>query len=257
MKTSSRGVRLLALTLAAGASLSSARGATLVTGSAVIDFDSTSWSSLAGGAAVPGFEALVLDEVFDQAEATARTAAQILSDEVEASPSYTGHVFAMNGTTVTNLAGRTAQPTTFGFDPGALTGHTGAIGLGGVTRWAINPALGGGSVVAGDFTLAYDATRSLVGGSGWAITNNILPASVVFDLSNVTTSASGGTLTISGDLSLSYEVANFLLSTPANQGLDMGDFTFTGTFVPEPSSAALVGLAVAGGVARRRRSRAG
>jgi len=231
-----------------------AAAATLSSGSATIDYHKAAWDTLAGGASVPGFEALVLDEFFDQTAANARTSAQILADEVQASPAYGGQVYAMNGITVTNLAGRTAQPTTIDFNPASLTTHTGVIGLGGVTRWDVNALLGGGNVLAGDFTLRYDASRLLAGGSGWALTNNISPAAVVFDLANVTASAGAGTLTISGDLGLSFEVANFLLGSPGDQGKDMGNFTFTGSYVPEPSSALLLAGILGGSLGRRNRA---
>ena len=251
--TRSRSVSLLLGAALAGTGLATTQAATLTTGSAVFDFDKASWSTLAGGSTAPGFELLLLDEVFDEAAAASRTASQIVGDEVQANPSYTGNVFAMNGAVVTNLTGRTAQPTNFSFAPGNLIGHSGVIGLGGVTRWDVNALVGGGNVLAGDFTLAYDANRLLVGGSGWALTNHIAPAAVVFDLTNVTANASGGTLTISGDLSLSYEVANFLLTSPGDQGKDMGNFTFTASYVPEASTATLLGLAFGGGILRRRR----
>ncbi|MBN9692367.1 MAG: PEP-CTERM sorting domain-containing protein [Verrucomicrobia bacterium] len=227
--------------------VTSARADVLVTGQATIDFHQAAWDSLAGGASVPGFEALTLDETFDQAGAASRTGAQILADEVQASPSYTGLTYALNGAQVSNLAGRTAKPTTFQFSPDNLTSHTGVIGLGGISRWTVNPLLGGGKLVFGDFTLAYDATRLLVGGSGWHLVGNIAPAGTLFDLVNVTTGTAGNTLTISGDMVVSFEVANFLLGTPADQGKDVGNFQFAGvTAVPEPSVWALFGLGVMG-----------
>lgn len=242
-----------ALSLFATASL---QADTLVSGVGMFDFDPAAWATVAGGLNSPGFEALTLDEVFDQNAANARTGAQILGDEVTANPAYTGISFDMNGPSVSNLSGRTTQPTDFSFNPGNLTGHAGAIGLGGVTRWAVNPLLGGGSLLFGDFTLSYDVSRQLVGGSGWALKGNIAPAGAAFDLLNVTANHTGNTLTISGDLGVSWEVANFLFATPADQGKDMGNFTFTGTTaVPEPAAYAWMaaGACVLFGVARRLR----
>ena len=229
--------RLAQLTALALITTVSLQADTLVSGSGMFDFDSAAWATVAGGANVPGFEALTLDEAFGQAAANARTGAQILADEVVASPAYTGIAFDLNGPSVSNLAGRFTQPTDFAFSPGNLTGHTGAIGLGSVTRWAVNPLLGGSSLLFGDFTLSYDASRLLVGGTGWNLKGNITPAGVAFDLLNVNASHAGNTLTISGDLGLSYEVANFLFATPADQGKDMGNFSFTATTaVPEPAA---------------------
>lgn len=227
--------------------LSPSRADVLVSGQATIDFHQSAWDSLAGGASVPGFEALTLDETFDQEAAASRTGAQILADELVASPAYTGLTYALNGAQVSNLAGRTAQPTTFQFSPDNLTAHTGAIGLGGVSRWAVNPLLGGGKLVFGDFTLAYDASRQLVGGSGWNLMGNIAPAGTLFDLVNVTTSTAGNTLSISGDLVVSFEVANFLLGTPSDQGKNVGSLQFSATTaVPEPSTWALFSCGVVG-----------
>jgi hypothetical protein len=95
----------------------------------------------------------------------------------------------------------------------------------------------------GDFTLRYDAARVAVGGSGWHLVGNIAPAGTLFDLVNVSTSTAGNSLSISGDLVVSFEVANFLLATPGDQGKDVGDFRFTATStVPEPSTVALLML---------------
>lgn len=227
----------------------------LVSGSATIDYHKGAWDSLAGGSSVSGFEALTLDEVFDQAAAGAVTGSQLSSIEQQANPSYSGLVYAMNGSTVDNLAGRYSKATDFSFDAGSLTPVTGAIGLGGVSRWAVNPLLGGGKLLFGDFTLKYDVARVALGGSGWHLVGNIPPAGVLFDLVNVVTSLGQDSLSISGDLTVSYEVANFLFATPADQGVDVGDFRFTGTTaVPEPSTLALVSLAAlaAWGASRRR-----
>jgi hypothetical protein len=247
---------LAALALAHTASV---RADVVVGGTGNFNFDQAAWASLAGGANIPGFEALQLGQVFDQAQANARTGAQLLTDVINPTPSYGGITFAVNGPSVSNLAGRNTQPTNFSFDSANLTAATGAIGLGGVTRWTANPLLGGGSLLFGDFTLSYDATRQLVGGSGWELKGNIAPAAVVFDLLNVHTSASGNTLSISGDLGISYEVANFLFATPGDQGKDVGTFSLTATTaVPEPAAYTVVaGLACLLLAARRLRPTAG
>lgn len=227
----------------------------LVSGSATIDYHKAAWDSLAGGSSVSGFEALTLDEVFDQAAAGSLTGSELSSVEQQASPSYSGLTYAMNGSTVNNLAGRYSKATDFAFDAGSLTPVTGSIGLGGVSRWAVNPLLGGGKLLFGDFTLKYDSARIALGGSGWHLAGNIPPAGVLFDLVNVGTTLGQNSFSISGDLTVSYEVANFLLATPANQGVDVGDFHFSATTaVPEPSALALMSLGalVTWGAFRRR-----
>lgn len=233
----------------------SSSAAVLSTGGATIDFDAAAWAGLSGGANVPGFEFVVPDEFFNQSAANARTSAQILGDEIIASPSFTGLTFGLNDSTVSNLSGRTAQATTFSFDPsGSLTTHSGVIGLGGVTRWAINPLIGG-KLVAGDFTLFYDPSRLAApfNGTGWALANNVAPAGVAFDIKNVVATISPGSISIVGDLNISYEVANLLFSTPADQGKDVGNINFTATYVPEPGSSLLI-LGAVGLLARRKRS---
>ena len=223
-------------------STTSTSAAVLSTGGAIIDFDAAAWAGLSGGANSPGFEFVTPDEFFNQSAANARTSTQILGDEIVASPLFNGLSFGLNDSTVSNLAGRTAQPTTFNFDPsGSLTTHTGVIGLGGVTRWAVNPGIGG-KLVAGDFTLFYDPSRLAApfNGTGWALANNIAPAGVAFDIKNVVATISPGSISIVGDLTVSYEVANLLFTTPADQGKDVGNINFTATYVPEPGSSVML-----------------
>lgn len=226
---------------------------TLVSGSATMYLDAAAWATVAGGVNSPGFEALILDEFFNQAAANARTGTQILNDEVEASPSYSSLILGLNGPSVSNLSGRATQATTFSYDPLSPTTHTGVIGLGGVTRWDVNPLLGGGNLVFGDFTLKYDANRLLVGGTGWVLTNNVFPAGAAFDLFNIVLNATSTSFSISGDMGVSYEVANFLFATPSDQGKDVGNFSFTATATPEPSRALLMMAGIAGAGLRRRR----
>lgn len=227
---------------------------TLVSGGATIDYDAAAWASLAGGANVPGFEALVMDEFFNQAGVTSRTGTQILNDEVVANPATTGLYHAMNGSTVTNLADRNNQATTFAYEVGNPTGHTGVIGLGGITRWDVNPLLGGGQLGFGDYTLSYDPTRVLVGGTGWALRVNMIGGGVAFDLKNVTVNATASAFDISGDLTVSYEMANFYLATPSNQGNDVGNFSFSAlAMAPEPTRMSLLMIGLVGAFFRRRR----
>ncbi len=235
----------------------SAHAAALVSGSATIDYDKAAWDQLAAdlGAAPP---VLTLDEFFDQAAANARNYNQVLHDEVQANPAYTGQVYTMNGPTVTNLLGRTTQPTTFNYTPGNPQGHTGAIGLGGIARFAVSAAAGGGKLLYGDFTLLYDAGRIDLGGTGWYLKGNIAPSAAAFDILNVVVTETANTLTISGDLGVTYELANLLYSTPADAGRDVGNFTFTAQVtVPEPAVGSTAILAALGLCARRRRKTTG
>ena len=212
----------------------------LISGGATIDYDAAAWATLAGGINADPFKALILDEFFDQAGVASRNGTQILNDEVVANPSTMGLYHGLNGSSVTNLAGRTNQATTFSYDAGNLTAHTGVIGLGGITRWDVNTLLGGGQLGFGDFTLAYDPARLLVGGSGWALTVNLTGGGTAFDLINVTTNATDTSLSISGDLAVSFEMANFYLGTPGDQGRDIGNFSFSAAAIPEPSRALLM-----------------
>lgn len=222
-----------------------ASAAVLSSGSATVDYDQTAWSTLL-------LSATPFDEFFDQAASNARTGTQVLNDEVLASPTFLGQVFALNGSTVSNLAGRATQATTFNFDPaGSLTAHTGVIGLGGVNRFNTFS----GDLVIGDFSLGYDPVRFAAGTSGWVLTNHVSFAAATFDLLSpvVSINTGAGTISISGDLGLSAEVASGLLFNPAATGTDVGNFSFTANYVPEPSSAFfLLGL-IAHLALRRRR----
>jgi len=223
--------------LAAAGVVSSVNAATLASGSATIDYSQAGWESLASGYGPT--PVLTLAGFFNQAEADARTQAQLQSD-VPPSSSYAGQVYAMYGSTVSNLTDRYAQPTTFDFTPGQLTLHTGVIGLGGVTRFDVFGGFGG-NLLFGDFTLQYDAARIGLGGSGWYLKGNIAPAAAAFDILNPNVIESSGSFTISGELHPTYELANFLFATPTDQLVNVGDFTFTGILaVPEPSTVALV-----------------
>lgn len=196
---------------------------TLTSGSATINFYQSAWDSLASGYGPT--PVLTLSAFFNQAQANALDYTETLTN-AQASPAYTNEVYAMNGPVVTNLAGRTTQPTTFAYTPGQLTNHTGSIGLGGIARFAV---YGGayGTLLYGDYTLQYDSSRIALGGSGWYLKGNIPPAAAAFDLLNVTVTETNDTVTISGSLGVSYEVAYFLYGTPNDALAVVGDFSFT------------------------------
>ena len=201
---------------------------TLFAGQATINYDKAAWDTLAAtyGAA----PVLTLDAFFNQAEANALVQEQ-LQTNVQGGASYTGQVYAMNGPSVTNLPSRFTQPTTFSYTPGNVANHTGQIGLGGVARFAVLGGLGG-TLLYGDYTLQYDTNRLALGGSGWHLFANIPPAATGYDLLNVTITETASSLSISGDLAVSFEVANLLYATPGDWLKDVGDFNFTGYKVP-------------------------
>ncbi len=197
---------------------------TLRSGMATIDYDKAAWDTLAAGFSTP--PVLTLSGFFEQAAANALTPDEILTN-AQSGFSYVNQPYAMNGPVVNNLPGRTTQPTTFAWVPGALTNHTGSIGLGGIARFTVRgPAAG--NLLFGDFTLQYDSARLALGGTGWYLKGNIPPAAAVYDLLNVTVAETATSLTISGDLGVSFEVANLLFATPADALKDVGDFNFTG-----------------------------
>lgn len=231
-----------------------ASAALLDSGSATINYNATAWGNLASGYGPT--PVLALDGFFNQATANSLTGSQILSAAADPYASYTGQVYAMNGTSVSNLAGRNTQATNFNFSLGNPQAETGAIGLGGVARFAVYGGAGG-HLEYGDFTLQYSASRIPLGGSGWYLEGNIAPAAAAFDLINPVVSEVGNTLSISGDLGVSYEVANYLFGTPTDAGADVGTFSFTGDIapVPEPACACFGLVAVAASLVRNRRSR--
>ena len=209
---------------------SGSRADTLTSGWATIDYDSLALAGVAANLGPP--PALTLTAYFDQAAANARTQTNLLEDILPGA-TYTGQIYALNGPVVTNLIERYTQPTTFDYAPGGLTAHRGSIGLGGVARFAVFGGFGG-SLLFGDFTLQYDTNRWALGGSGWCLFGHIPPATTVYDLLNVVITEAPGSFTLSGDLCVSFEIANFLFGTAADTLKDVGDFAFTGFTLPQP-----------------------
>jgi len=239
--------------LAAMGVMSSANADTLASGSATINFNQTAWESLASGFGPT--PVLTLSAFFNQAQAAALSESDLLTNSAP-SASYSNQVYGMNGSVVSNGVGQYAPATTFTFTPGQLTNATGVIGLGGVARFDV---YGGayGELLFGDYTLQYSTNRFALGGEGWYLTGNIPPAAAAFDLLHVNIVESPGSFTISGDLGVSYEVANYLFATPSDTLADVGSFTFIGTdSIPEPSTIALVAAGVGALCLTRKRRRA-
>jgi len=202
--------------------------AKVLAGKAVINYSQIAWESLASGFATP--PVLTLSAFFNQAQANAVTQSQLLTN-AQTGFSYTNEIYAMNGATVSNLPTRFTQPTTFLYPSGNLTNHVGSIGFGGVARFAVLGGLGG-NLLFGDYTLQYDPNRIALGGTGWYLYGNIPPAAAVFDLLNVSVVETTNSFTISGNLGVSFEVANFLFGTPGDTLANVGTFNFTGYTAP-------------------------
>jgi hypothetical protein len=204
---------------------------------------------------------LYLEEFWNASASASLTATQIntpgVADLVPGTGEIpaTGLVYDVTGSTVTNPAGRAIQATNFSYDPNNLTGTaSGQIGLGGVMRFMGNFP---GILVSGDYGLKYDATRvgNAAGGSGWYLLNNYGFPIPGWDLTDVTAASDPFSLSLSGTLKWSPEVASAFFTT-SDIGQPMGTFTFVAP-VPLPAAAWLFGCGVAGltGMAHRRSRR--
>ena len=180
--------------------------------------------------------------------------------------------WAINPVGTPTPAGRSVQGTTLTIDPtdvlGSWTGgsDSGAflsggeqIGFGGMSRWVVDSAFGGGKLLFGDWGLRYSASRAGTAAgatsnirSGLVLTSNIDFLNATFvDIGNASIVVTGNTLSITGDLLVSNGL--LALGFPAsNLGLDVGDFSLTATLVPAPGAAALLGLGVFAASRRRR-----
>jgi hypothetical protein len=231
---------------------------------------------ITGGAATMTFDILAINPFLTYTrfyglldnQAATLTAAQIQSGTVpipSGSPSTpTTLLHPVNGTTVTDPAGRNRQTTTLDYDPndvlGSWTASTNSgfvtsggeqIGFDGVTMNAVDPLAGGGNFLWGDFALRRDPTR---GGDGLVLVNNYGFGFNAFDLGVSSLSADASALTITGTLLLSPEWAGAFGGTA---GSNVGSFSMVAT-VPEPGTMTLAGLGVAGGIVHwvvRRRAR--
>ncbi|MBL8037658.1 MAG: VPLPA-CTERM sorting domain-containing protein [Nitrospira sp.] len=193
---------------------------------------------------------LYLEEFWNAPASASLTATQIntpgVADLVQGTGEIpaTGLAYDVTGATVTNPAGRAIQATNFSYDPSNLTGTaSGQIGLGGGMRFMGNFP---GFLASGDYALKYDATRvgNAAGGSGWYLVNNYGFSIPGWDLTNVTASNNPFSLSLSGTLKWSPEVASAFFTT-SDIGQPMGTFSFV-TPVPLPAAAWLFGSGVTG-----------
>lgn len=192
------------------------------------------------------------------------TRAQILAD--------TGVAFAPGNLsfpaqpyTISNPTGRTLQATNVDLDPADLLGSWspatsdfGAfvvggeqIGLSGMTRWTGTYT---GVLLFGDFALRYSPTRTGVIRHGNTLSGLVLTSNIDFvnaayaDLANVTISpVANNQFTITGDLVYS-DGFSALTGDPDDAGIDFGNFTFTGTLVPDLSPQPQITLLPSGDV---------
>jgi len=212
-----------------------ARAAVVVGGNVTLSFDETQFA-LVG---------LTNINSFNQATANSMTGAQLLADA--GSISWSGISYGVNPTTpLVDPAGRNLQETTFSYDESNLTlTATGQIGLGGVSRWDVDPLFGGGVFVLGDYALTYSAGT-------WRLQNNVsFPAPSFFLSSPSLTSVSDTGFTLSGNLFADSGLIGFGF----NGTVSYGTFSMVATAIPEPSVVALLLLAAGGGVVASRRRR--
>lgn len=236
-------------------------------GEMVVNLDSDALAAAVNQDFDPNRRSLYVEEYFDPIASASRTAGQILGDHIVPG---TGEIpttnlqFAVNGSSLTNPARNSIQPTNFAFDPVDLAGTaSGGIGLGGAIRYRIDVARRlddngeeiGNRVVTADFTLEYDASR--IGGdtghSGWVLFNHFGFRSDVFDLDNVEMNLTADMLELSGDLALATGFDHF----NGTRGAIVGDFSFQTSVVPLPAAFWLFGAGLAGlGLIRGRNNEA-
>lgn len=170
----------------------------------------------------------------------------------------TGTVTPASGYTVAYpISARDATPnTTFSYDPTNFSGtfsgvveHTGTVTF----------QLGATSIVLGNFTVGYDASRVNATRSGFFIEDNVTLNAPLFDIAEADkdVQATATFLKLNGSLLLSLEAATGL-GDISLEGLNMGSgFVDAVSAVPEPSSILmLAGVAVVGSLFARRRKMA-
>jgi hypothetical protein len=191
---------------------------------------------------------IYLEEFFDAQAAAVRNNAQILEDHIVPDVGEipaTGLEFAVNGATVDVPVGRRTKPTTLTFDPGDFAGSvTGAIGLGGVSRFRIDTGSPSNRIVSGDYTLEFDAANidADTGQSGWTLYNHYSFRSESFNLFNVAMGLDPNSFTLSGELGVGPGWEHF----GGTVGAIVGDFSFQTTVVPVPAAVWLFVSGLAG-----------
>ena len=199
-------------------------------GECIINFNAAQLAALNMGSN-PEVGALILEEFFGGDADRLRDRTQIVTEHIV--PGITeipamGLKFEINGPSVVNLTKRYSQPTTFQYNPSDLAGtQTGKIGMRGVLRFVGDFD---GIFVMGDYEFKWDATRvnAGTGRSGWVFFNHFDNFQVnAWETKDVTTTISGTTLTITGTLIVSDQLANAFLN--GDNGKPVGTFTLRAT----------------------------
>jgi len=225
--------RSLAFVLCSAVALFSVRPAHAVSvggGECIINFNAAQLAALNMGSN-PEIGALILEEFFGGDADRLRDRTQIVTEHIVPGITEipaTGLKFEVNGPSVVNLTKRYSQPTTFQYSPADLAGTpTGKIGLRGVLRFVGDFD---GIFTMGDFEFKWDATRvnAGTGRSGWVFFNRFDNFQVnAWETKDVTTTISGTTLTITGTLIVSDQLANAFLN--GDNGKPVGNFTLRAT----------------------------
>jgi hypothetical protein len=219
----------------------SADAASIVAGSMSVTYDQTTFASLF----------LTTNDHFGQASSNSLDLTTITSPGTpgDSTDVWSGLAFGVNGASITSPDPfRALQSTSFTYNPANLTGSaSGQIGLGGFTRF--NGF--GGLFYIGDYQLRFDGSRTSGVYSGWYLQNNAGFPANAFDLANVTTTVGAEGFELSGDL---VPNSDSFFALYGLTGADMGNFSFTGSTVPEPSAAILGACSLLGLLARRRRN---
>ena len=230
-------------------------------GGMILNINSTDLAAAFTWDVNPDRPSFYVEEYFDSTQASIRTSSELLNDHIVTGAeeiSGIGRQFTVNSSITTGLN----KANDFSFDANDLTGTaSGAIGLGGAMRFRLNntfsvdPVTGeelGNRAITGYYSLEYDAIRvsTTEGRSGWAVYNHHSYRASIFDLTNVATTLTGESLTLSGDLSLA-EAFNHM---GGDFGSIVGDFSFQTTVVPVPAAVWLFASALTGlGFVNRRK----